>query len=87
MPIIHTIDHGRRIVVARWQGTVTEADLFAYQQEAWARPEVAGFNELINMLDVETLPDTGPVGPVTHSAAALTPAITSGCRCGAPRRS
>ena len=81
MPIIHAVDHQRRLVVARWEGTVVAEDLFAYQQEAWSRPDVAGYNELINMLDVKELPDTGPLAPVLESlanvSAKMDPAGTS----------
>jgi len=71
MPIIYSIDHERRVVVATWRGTVVGKDLFAYQKEAWSRPEVAGYNELIDMLDVKELPDTGPLGPVLESLATV----------------
>jgi len=39
--------------VATGQGTVTDEDIFAYQTTVWSRPEVAGFDELVDMSAVE----------------------------------
>jgi hypothetical protein len=52
VPIDYRIDEERRLVLARVRGDVTEADLFTYQREVWSRPEVAGFNELVDMSGV-----------------------------------
>jgi hypothetical protein len=53
MPIEHRIDHSRRIVVTRVTGTLTDDEVFAYQREVWSELQVAGYDELIDMTDVE----------------------------------
>jgi hypothetical protein len=52
MPIAYRIDHDRHLVLVRPGGTLTETDLFSYQREVWSRPELAGYNELIDMSHV-----------------------------------
>ena len=52
MPIEYLIDRERRLVSARGHGTLTEEDLWKYQEEVWSRAELAGFNELMDMSDV-----------------------------------
>ncbi len=49
MPIKYWIDHARRLVWAVGHGTLTDQDVFGYQGEVWARPDVAGYSELIDM--------------------------------------
>jgi hypothetical protein len=49
VPIKYHIDQRRRLVIAQGLGVLTESDLFDYQSEVWSRPEVAGFDELIDM--------------------------------------
>jgi hypothetical protein len=55
MGIEYQIDKERRMVLAQGRGVVAPADVFAYQREVWSRPEVAGFNELFDMSEVERL--------------------------------
>jgi len=55
MPIAYGIDPERRLVVASPFGTLTDQDIFGYQRELWSRPEVAGFDELVDMTDVERI--------------------------------
>lgn len=55
MPIEYTIDHSRRLVVARGRGMLTGEDIFNYQQEVWSLPEVNGYDELMDMTDVERI--------------------------------
>jgi hypothetical protein len=55
MPIEYQIDDHRRVVFARGTGDITKEDLFAYQHEVWSQPEVAGFNELVDMTEVQTI--------------------------------
>jgi hypothetical protein len=52
MPIEYEVDHERRLVTARGRGTLTEQDVFDYQRGVWSLPEVAGYDELIDMSDV-----------------------------------
>ena len=47
MPIAYQIDHERRRVVATAQGRLSGGDMFGYQNEVWSRPDVAGYDEII----------------------------------------
>src|ERR1035438_2805891 len=60
MPIEFQIDHDRRLVSARASGPLVDHDLFDYQKNVWSRPEVAGFNELIDMSAVEKIDYPSP---------------------------
>jgi len=55
MPIAYTIDHAQRLVTASGHGELTGDDIFGYQQEVWSRPEVAGYDELVDMTHVEQI--------------------------------
>jgi hypothetical protein len=55
VPIEYTIDHTRRLVQAAGRGTLTGDDIFGYQQEVWSRPEVSGYDELMDMTEVEKI--------------------------------
>ncbi|MFI5278984.1 MAG: hypothetical protein ACHQU1_00705 [Gemmatimonadales bacterium] len=49
MPITCSFDLERKLVIARATGMLTGEDVAGYQAEVWARPDVAGFDELIDM--------------------------------------
>jgi hypothetical protein len=53
MPIEYLIDHDRKLVLAKARGTVTDQDVFGYQREVWSRDDVAGYDELVDMSEVE----------------------------------
>ena len=55
MPLTYRIDPERRLVITRGSGTLKDAEVFGYQREVWSRPEVAGFDELIDMSAVTTI--------------------------------
>ena len=55
MPLNYRIDADRRLVVARGSGILKDAEVFGYQREVWSRPDVAGFDELIDMSAVTTV--------------------------------
>jgi hypothetical protein len=55
MPIEYCIDHERRLVMARGYGVFTGEDVFGYQREVWSRPDVAGYDELVDMSQVESI--------------------------------
>ncbi len=55
MSIEYEVDHQSRLVRARGRGTLTDEDVFAYQREVWSRPEVAGYDELIDMTEVKEI--------------------------------
>ena len=52
MPIHYRIDHRRRLVIAVGLGTFTDRDVFEYQLDVWGRPDVSGYNELVDMTRV-----------------------------------
>ena len=55
MPIDYEIDHDRRLVTATAHGTFTHEDVLGYQKEVWSRPDVNGYNELVDMSRVERI--------------------------------
>jgi hypothetical protein len=55
MPIYYRLDHRKRLVLARGYGTITETDLVTYQREVWSRPDVAGYDELVDMTGVQNI--------------------------------
>jgi hypothetical protein len=55
MPIDYRIDFDQRVVFARARGSLTDQDVFAYQEKVWSSSEVAGFDELVDMTDVEEI--------------------------------
>lgn len=57
MPFLYRIDQTIRVVVTAGHGTITEVDVFGYQREVWSRPDVAGYDELIDMTRVTSIED------------------------------
>ena len=74
MPIEYHIDHARRLVVARARGRVDGSDLDAYQAEVWSKPEVSGYNELVDMTEVSELHAPKNVGATMENLAAVSAA-------------
>jgi hypothetical protein len=74
MPIDFCIDHSRRLVIAHGFGVFTEGDIFGYQRDVWSRPDVAGYNELVDMSKVEKielpLPATPSIMQLARTSAA-----------------
>ena len=62
MPIDYQIDVARRRVVATAHGTLTDSDVFDYQRAVWSRPEVAGFDEVVDMRAVKIVELPRPGG-------------------------
>ena len=52
MPIEVRIDHARKLVMARVHGTMSDEETFGYQRGVWSDPEVAGYDELVDMTAV-----------------------------------
>lgn len=75
MPIVYTIVHERRLVVARGRGEFTDADVFGYQQEVWSRADVAGYHELVDMTEVVAiaLPSTERMRELAALSAGMDP--------------
>lgn len=55
MPIEYRINHERRLVLAKGSGTLAHDDVFSYQREVWSKPEVAAYDELMDMSGVEEI--------------------------------
>jgi hypothetical protein len=55
MPIEYCIDSERRIVIAKGYGTFTHEDVLRYQLDVWSRPDLAGYDELVDMSHVELI--------------------------------
>jgi hypothetical protein len=71
MPIEYEIDADRRRVVARGTGTVTEQDIYAYQLDVWSRPEVAGFDQIVDMSAADHIDVPVPSADGMRDLAAL----------------
>jgi hypothetical protein len=73
MPLTYRIDPERRLVVARGSGTLKDHEVFDYQYKVWSQPDVAGFNELIDMSDVAQilLPSTDRVRDLAELSARM----------------
>ena len=55
MPIVHRIDHERKVVIERAYGVLTDEDVFNFQHTIWSDPAVAGYNELADMTHVSEI--------------------------------
>jgi hypothetical protein len=55
MPIEYRVDSSGRLVFARGFGALTDSDVFGYQKEVWSSPDVAGYDELIDMTNVDSV--------------------------------
>ena len=79
MPIDYEIDHEHRIVIARGRGVLTDADVFGYQEKVWSLPEVAGYDELVDMTDVESviLPSADRMRDLATLSAGMDPKLGS----------
>lgn len=55
MPIDYVIDHEHHIVRARGSGILTDDDVFKYQREVWTRPDVVGYDELMDVSNVRRI--------------------------------
>ena len=55
MPVDYQIDPERRLVTVMGRGEVTDQDFLEYQRTVWSRPEVMGFNELVDMSAAERI--------------------------------
>jgi hypothetical protein len=62
MPIEYQIDHDRRLVTAQGRGVFTHDDVMRYQHEVWTRPDVAGYDELVDMTAVTRIDATSVDG-------------------------
>ena len=73
MPIEYRIYHERRLVLAQGRGTLADGGVFGYQREVWSRPDVAGYNELMDMSEVDhiALPSANRVRGLAQLSAGM----------------
>ena len=55
MPIDFVIDHERQLIMTKAHGTMTHEDIMWYQHAIRSRPELNGYNELVDMSQVERI--------------------------------
>ena len=55
MSIAVQIDHERKLVLGRCYGQLKDEEVFNYQMCVWSRPDVAGFNELVDVTEVNDI--------------------------------
>ena len=79
MPITYRVDHARRIVFATGSGTLTDSDVFGYQGEVWSRPDLRGYDELVDMTGVEhiVVPSADRVRELAKVSASMDAATSS----------
>jgi hypothetical protein len=53
MPLRYAVDDEHRIVITTGYAVLTDQELFEYKQSVWSRPEVAGYDELLDAREVE----------------------------------
>jgi len=73
LPISYRIVHEKKIVVARGYGVFTPADVSDYQHEVWSAPDVAGYDELVDMTHVSevSLPSAQKIRELASIAARM----------------
>jgi hypothetical protein len=71
MPITYRIDHERRLVHAEVSGTLTRDDAFSYQREVWSRPDVRGYQQLVDASAVDRIDIPFPSSQAMQDLAAL----------------
>ncbi len=60
MPIEFRILHHLRLVAARGVGMLSAEDFFDYQREVWSQPDLAGYNELVDMTQTKGIVSPSP---------------------------
>jgi hypothetical protein len=53
MKIEYQVDHEQQLVLAKARKVLAEDDIFNYQREVWSRNDVVGYNELLDLSEVE----------------------------------
>lgn len=73
MPIAYHVDRRGRFVLAVAYGKLTDADVFGYQRSVWSRPDVIGYDELIDMTRVAEMevPSADRIRDLAQVAAAM----------------
>lgn len=55
MALRYQIDDVNRLVLTTGHGLLTDQEVFEYKQSVWSLPRVAGYDELIDLRDVQRL--------------------------------
>jgi hypothetical protein len=73
VPIAYRVDREARVVVAAAYGTLTDDEMFAYQQQGFKLDEALGYDELVDLTHVKeiTLPSTDRVRELAERAAGM----------------
>jgi hypothetical protein len=73
VPIAYRLDHEARVIVAAAYGTLTDEEMFAYQQQGFKLDEAVGYDELVDLTHVKeiTLPSTERVRELADRAAGM----------------
>lgn len=73
MPIAYRLDHEARVIVAAAYGTLTDEEMFEYQQQGFKLDEAIGYDELMDLTHVKeiTLPSTERVRELAGRAAGM----------------
>lgn len=63
MPLEYLVDHEHHVVRVRVSGVMSDDDVFGYQSTVWSRADVRGYDELIDMTEVQhiALPSIGRI--------------------------
>lgn len=71
MAVTYRIDRDQSVLIATISGTLTEREIFAYQDEVLAHPELSRFDELIDMTAIRAVESPAPIaGRVQELAGA-----------------
>jgi hypothetical protein len=75
VPLDYEIDYARRLVTARARGVLGHEDVISYQLGVWSKPEVAGFDELVDMTEVVeiAIPSMDAIPRLANLAARMDP--------------
>jgi len=73
MPVSCRINHLRRIVLAAGHGILNDQDVFIYQKTVWSRKDIAGYDELMDMTDVQKIvpPSTARIRQLAEVASKM----------------
>ena len=71
MPITYEIKHEQRLVHARITGTLTRDETFGFQRDVWTRPDVRGYNQIIDASAMENVDIPFPSADAMRELAAL----------------
>jgi len=73
MPLRYTMDDEHHLVLATGHGVLTDQEVFEYKQSVWSLPKVAGYDELLDLREVEHLevPSTERLRELARLSAAM----------------